>query len=61
MTIDINTRLARFEDLIPSKVPFVEGKLKGHQDRSNYSIVGPGVSEDSKQLSLIHISEPTRR
>jgi hypothetical protein len=28
MTIDINTRLARFEDLIPSKVPFVEGKLK---------------------------------
>ena len=49
MTIDINTRLARFEDLIPSKVPFVEGKLKGHQDRSNYSIVGPGVSEDSKQ------------
>ena len=49
MTIDINTRLARFEDLIPSKVPFVEGKLKGHQDRSNYSIVGPGVSEESKQ------------
>ena len=48
MTIDISTRLARFEDLIPSKVPFVEGKLKGHQDRSNYSIVGPGVSEDSK-------------
>ncbi len=38
MTIDINTRLARFEDLIPSKVPFVEGKLKGHQDRSNYFV-----------------------
>ena len=49
MSIDILTRLAKFEDLIPSKVPFVEGKLKGHQDRSNYSIVGPGVSEDAKQ------------
>ena len=49
MSIDILTRLARFKDLIPSKVPFVEGKLKGHQDRSNYSIVGPGVSEDAKQ------------
>ncbi len=45
----LEKRLAKFQDLVPSKVPFVEGKLKGHQDRSNYSIVGPGVSEDSKQ------------
>ena len=45
----LENRLAKFQDLVPSKVPFVEGKLKGHQDRSNYSIVGPGVSEDSKQ------------
>ena len=49
MSIDLETRLARFNELIPSKVPFVEGKLKGHQDRLNYSLVGPGVSEDSKQ------------
>ena len=49
MSINIEKRLARFNDLIPSKIPFVEGKLKGHQDRLNYSIVGPGVSEDSKQ------------
>ena len=49
MSINIDTRLARFNDLIPSKIPFVEGKLKGHQDRLNYSIVGPGVSEDTKQ------------
>ena len=49
MSTNILSRLAKFEDLIPSKVPFVEGKLKGHQDRLNYSIVGPGVSEDSKQ------------
>ena len=49
MSIDLESRLARFSDLIPSKIPFVEGKLEGHQDRSNYSIVGPGVSEDAKQ------------
>ena len=46
---NIESRIARFKDLTPSKIPFVEGKLKGHQDRSNYSIVGPGVSEDTKQ------------
>ena len=49
MTQDINSRLVKFNELVPSKVPFVEGKLKGHQDRLNYSIVGPGVSEDTKQ------------
>ena len=49
MTQDINNRLVKFSELVPSKIPFVEGKLKGHQDRLNYSIVGPGVSEDTKQ------------
>ena len=49
MSLNISSRLAKFSELVPSKIPFVEGKLKGHQDRLNYSIVGPGVSEDSKQ------------
>ena len=49
MSINITSRLAKFEDLIPSTLPFVEGKLKGHQDRKNYSVIGPGVSEDAKQ------------
>ncbi len=49
MSINITTRLAKFEELIPSTIPFVEGKLKGHQDRKNYSVIGPGVSEDAKQ------------
>ena len=49
MSINITTRLAKFEDLVPSTIPFVEGKLKGHQDRKNYSVIGPGVSEDAKQ------------
>ena len=49
MSIDLNTRLAKFKDLVPSKVPFVEGKIEGHRDRLNYSVIGPGVSEDAKQ------------
>ena len=49
----MNNRLAKFGDLIPSTLPFVEGKLEGHKERKNYSIVGPGVSEDSKQYVKI--------
>ena len=49
----MNNRLAKFEDLVPSTLPFVEGKLEGHKERKNYSIVGPGVTEDSKQFVKI--------
>ena len=42
-------RIAKFNELIPSTLPFVEGRLEGHKERKNYSIVGPGVAEDSKQ------------
>ena len=52
----MNIRLAKFEDLTPSTLPFVEGKLKGHKERKNYSILGPGVAEDANQS--IKISEP---
>ena len=49
MSTNISSRLAKFDELVPSNIPFVEGKLKGHQDRKNYSVIGPGVSEDAKQ------------
>ena len=52
----MNIRLAKFKDLIPSTLPFVEGKLDGHKERKNYSILGPGVAEDADQS--IKISEP---
>jgi quercetin dioxygenase-like cupin family protein len=42
-------RIAKFNELIPSTLPFVEGRLEGHKERKNYSIVGPGVAEDSDQ------------
>tara|TARA_B100000579_G_scaffold392068_1_gene367735 strand:- start:147 stop:1091 length:945 start_codon:yes stop_codon:yes gene_type:complete len=49
----MNYSIAKFNELIPSSLPFVEGKLEGHIDRKNYSIVGPGVAEDSKQFVKI--------
>jgi quercetin dioxygenase-like cupin family protein len=49
----MNNRLAKFNDLVPSTLPFVEGKLDGHIERKNYSIVGPGVAEDSSQFVKI--------
>ena len=49
-------KIARFNDLTPSTLPFVEGRLEGHKERKNYSIVGPGVAEDSQQS--IKISKP---
>ena len=52
----MNIKLAKFKDLIPSSLPFVEGKLDGHKERKNYSILGPGVAEDADQS--IKISEP---
>ena len=42
-------RIAKFSELIPSTLPFVEGRIEGHKERKNYSIVGPGVAEDSEQ------------
>ena len=52
----MNIRLAKFEELTPSTLPFVEGKLEGHKERKNYSILGPGVAEDANQS--VKISEP---
>ena len=49
-------RIAKFQELIPSTLPFVEGRLDGHKERKNYSIVGPGVAEDSDQS--IKIASP---
>ena len=42
-------RLAKFNELIPSSLPFVEGRLEGHRERKNYTIIGRGVAEDSRQ------------
>ena len=52
----MNNRIAKFDDLVPSSLPFVEGKLEGHKERKNFSIVGPGVAEDSNQFIKISMA-----
>ncbi len=49
----MNNRFAKFNELVASTLPFVEGRLEGHKERKNYSIVGPGVAEDSSQFVKI--------
>ena len=46
-------RLAKFNELVPSSLPFVEGRLEGHKERKNYTIIGRGVAEDTEQLIKI--------
>ena len=52
MSNKLHERLVRYKDLVPSKMPFVESKLAGHRDRSVYSIIGPGVTENLKGVSI---------
>jgi hypothetical protein len=32
----MNNRIAKFDDLVPSSLPFVEGKLEGHKDKKKF-------------------------
>lgn len=52
MNVNLIDRLVKYKDLIPSTKPFVESKLEGHKDRSVYSIIGPGVTEELKGISV---------
>ena len=49
-------RLAKFNELIPSSLPFVEGRLEGHRERKNYTIIGRGVAEEFKAICKNSIS-----
>ena len=52
-------RIARFNELTPSTLPFVEGRIEGHKERKNYSIVGPGVAEDSHKQHPKYVETKT--
>ena len=53
-------RIARFNELTPSTLPFVEGRIEGHKERKNYSIVGQVsqkiVNNQLRFLSLMVIT-----
>ncbi|MEL6686727.1 MAG: cupin domain-containing protein [Pseudomonadota bacterium] len=53
---DLSKRLVRYEDLIPCLDAFIDTRTPGSDKKENFTIIGPGVSENPNQH--IHIAEP---
>ena len=49
-------RLVRYEDLRPCYNAFIDTRTPGSEAKENFTIIGPGVSENPEQY--VHISEP---
>jgi mannose-6-phosphate isomerase-like protein (cupin superfamily) len=52
----LDRRLIRYADLIPCKNAFVDTRTPGSDAKENFTLIGPGVSENPAQH--IHIAEP---
>lgn len=55
-TFDLATRLVRYADLRPCTNAFVDTRTPGSDRKENFTIIGPGVSENPNQY--VHIPEP---
>ena len=53
---DPAARLVRYADLVPCRNAFVDTRTPGSDAKENFTIVGPGVSENPNQH--VHIPEP---
>lgn len=56
MTPMLSQRLIRYADLIPCKNAFVDSRTPGSDQKENFTLIGPGVSENPNQH--VHIAEP---
>jgi mannose-6-phosphate isomerase-like protein (cupin superfamily) len=52
----LSARLVRYADLIPCYNAFVDCRTPGSEAKENFTIIGPGVSENPDQH--VHITEP---
>jgi mannose-6-phosphate isomerase-like protein (cupin superfamily) len=52
----LSARLVRYADLIPCYNAFVDCRTPGSEAKENFTIIGPGVSENPAQH--VHIAEP---
>ena len=48
-------RLVRYADLIPCRTAFIDTRTPGSTEKENFTVIGPGVSENADQH--VHISE----
>ena len=53
---DMRRRLVRYADLRPCYNAFIDTRTPGSEAKENFTIIGPGVSENPDQF--VHIAEP---
>lgn len=53
---DIEARIVRYADLRPCFNAFIDTRSPGSEAKENFTIIGPGVSENPDQF--VHIAEP---
>jgi mannose-6-phosphate isomerase-like protein (cupin superfamily) len=54
--IDLESRAIRYADLRPCLNAFVDTRTPGSEAKENFTLIGPGVSENPDQY--VHIAEP---
>ena len=52
----LENRIVRYADLAPCYDAFIDTRTPGSDQKENFTIIGPGVSENPKQH--VHITEP---
>ena len=52
---DMEARIVRYGDLKPCKTAFIDAHTPGSDQKENFTIIGPGVSENPAQV--VHIPE----
>jgi mannose-6-phosphate isomerase-like protein (cupin superfamily) len=53
---EMRRRLVRYDDLVPCLNAFIDTRSPGSEAKENFTIIGPGVSENPAQH--VHIAEP---
>lgn len=56
LTTLLNERLVRYADLLPCNTAFIDTRTPGSAEKENFTIIGPGVSENPDQH--VHIEIP---
>lgn len=54
--VSAESRLIRYEDLVPCQLAFIDCKLPGSDRKLNYSIIGAGVTQSTEQV--VNLAEP---
>lgn len=52
----LEARAVRYRELVPCRNAFIDSRTPGSDSKENFTIIGPGVSENPEQH--VHIAEP---